>query len=37
MLKKTLDESSSLTEAARILGVSRSTFYRKLKKYNIDR
>lgn len=37
MLKKTLDESSTLTEAARILGVSRSTFYRKLNKYNIDR
>jgi PAS domain S-box-containing protein len=37
MLKKTLDESSTLTEAAKILGVSRSTFYRKLKKYNIDR
>jgi len=36
MVKKTLDESSSLTEAAKILGVSRSTFYRKLKKYNID-
>jgi PAS domain S-box-containing protein len=37
MLKKTLNESSTLTEAAEILGVSRSTFYRKLKKYNIDR
>jgi len=37
MLKKTLDESSSLTEAAKTLGVSRSTYYRKLKKYNIDR
>jgi PAS domain S-box-containing protein len=37
MLKKTLNESNSLTEAARVLGVSRSTFYRKLNKYNIDR
>ncbi len=37
MLKKSLDECRTLTEAARNLGVSRSTFYRKLEKHNIDR
>ncbi|MDZ7673071.1 MAG: sigma 54-interacting transcriptional regulator [Halanaerobiales bacterium] len=37
MLKKSMDECKTLTEAASNLGISRSTFYRKLEKYNIDR
>jgi PAS domain S-box-containing protein len=35
MLKKCLDQSRTITEAAKKLGVSRSTFYRKANKYNI--
>lgn len=36
MLKKSLIHSRTITEAADNLGISRSTFYRKIEKYNIE-
>jgi len=35
MLQNSLEESRTITEAARLLGVSRSTFYRKADKFNL--
>ncbi len=35
MLQHSLEESRTITEAAKILGVSRSTFYRKADKFNL--
>lgn len=35
MLKHSLTQTKTITEAAKALGVSRSTFYRKADQFNI--
>jgi transcriptional regulator of acetoin/glycerol metabolism len=35
MLEHSIQETKTITEAAKILGVSRSTFYRKADKFNL--
>ncbi|MEK5270008.1 helix-turn-helix domain-containing protein [Aeribacillus sp. FSL K6-8394] len=37
MIEQVLQETKNMTEAAKILGVTRSTLYRKMNKWNIQK